>query len=130
MKIKEHELFIADLLSICNTDDNKLMNYSCYKSKTDFIPLRISALRVLAACHYIEEKRDQIFQVLYRTLEKPNAELQKTAFECMKKFTAGYQKYLVSYCAIIIVNVKISSQAPLNISIYICLGSSNGDAVP
>lgn len=94
MEIKEHEMFISELLSLCNEDDNKLMNLSCYKSKTDFIPLRISALRVLAACHYIDEKRDQIFQVLYKTLKKPNAELQETAFECIKKFMAGSQKYL------------------------------------
>lgn len=98
MKIQEHETFIDDLLSLCNTDDAKLNNFSCYKSITNFIPLRISALRVLAACHYLEGVRDKIFQVLYKTLEKPNAELQETAFECMKKFIAGYtvEKKLVS----------------------------------
>lgn len=92
MRIEEHSLFIADLLSICNTEDSKLNNYSCYKNITNFIPLRISALKVLAACHYLEaDVREQIFEVLYKALEKPNAELQETAFECMKKFIAGYQ---------------------------------------
>ncbi|XP_045469394.1 transcription-associated protein 1 isoform X2 [Harmonia axyridis] len=90
MKIKEHNLFISDLLSICNTEDTKLNSYSCYKSMTNFIPLRRSALKVLASCYYLEEVREQIFQVLYRALEKPNAELQETAFECMKQFIAGY----------------------------------------
>lgn len=98
MEIPEHKTFIEDLLSLCNTEDAKLNNFSCYKSITNFIPLRISALRVLAACHYLESVRDKIFQVLYKTLEKPNAELQETAFECMKKFIAGYtvEKKLVS----------------------------------
>lgn len=89
MSIQEHKTFIEDLLSLCNTEDAKLNNFSCYKSITNFIPLRISALRVLAACHYLEGVRENIFQVLYKTLEKPNAELQETAFECMKKFIAG-----------------------------------------
>lgn len=90
MSIKEHNLFIADLISLCNTEDSKLNNLSCYKNITNFIPLRISALRVLAACHYLEaEVRENIFQVLYKTLEKPNEELQATAFECMKQFIAG-----------------------------------------
>lgn len=92
MTIKEHSLFIGDLLSLCNTEDSKLNNFSCYKSITNFNPLRVSALRVLAACHYLEgEVRSQIFQVLYKTLEKPNSELQETAFECMQKFISGYQ---------------------------------------
>lgn len=99
MKIQQHETFIEDLLSLCNTEDAKLNNFPCYKSITNFIPLRISALRVLAACHYLEGVREKIFQVLYKTLEKPNAELQETAFECMKKFIAGYtvEKKLVRY---------------------------------
>ncbi|CAG9853589.1 unnamed protein product [Phyllotreta striolata] len=90
MKEKEHSQFIEDLLTLCNSEDSKLNTFSCYKSITNFIPLRTSALRVLAACYYLEEVRDKIFQVLYDTLEKPNAELQETAFECMKKFIAGY----------------------------------------
>ncbi|CAH1997935.1 unnamed protein product [Acanthoscelides obtectus] len=90
MKIKEHSLFIQDLLSLCNTEDAKLNTFFCYKSITNFIPLRTSALRVLAACYYLEEVREEIFHVLYKALEKPNAELQETAFECMKKFIAGY----------------------------------------
>lgn len=99
MSIEEHKLFITDLISLCNTDDTKLMNFSCYKSITNFTPLRVSALRVLAACHYLESGvREQIFQVLYKTLEKPNAELQETAFECMKKFITNYpfEKEMVS----------------------------------
>uniref|UniRef100_A0A1Y1MXI9 FAT domain-containing protein n=3 Tax=Photinus pyralis TaxID=7054 RepID=A0A1Y1MXI9_PHOPY len=92
MSIKEHNLFIGDLISLCNTEDTKLNNFSCYKAITNFNPLRISALRVLAACHYLDgDVWCQIFQVLYKTLEKPNSELQEVAFECMKKFISSYQ---------------------------------------
>ncbi|XP_017777683.1 PREDICTED: transformation/transcription domain-associated protein isoform X2 [Nicrophorus vespilloides] len=92
MSIKEHNMFILDLISLCSTEDAKLSNLSCYKNITDFTPLRKSALRVLAACHYLEaDVRENIFKVLYKTLEKPNAELQEMAFECMKSFIAGYQ---------------------------------------
>ncbi|XP_072379030.1 transcription-associated protein 1 [Diabrotica undecimpunctata] len=90
MSIEEHSLFIQDLISLCNTEDNKLNTFSCYKSITNFVPLRTSALRVLAACYYLDEVREDIFQVLYKSLEKPNTELQETAFECMKQFKAGY----------------------------------------
>ncbi|KAF7269505.1 transcription-associated protein Nipped-A isoform X2 [Rhynchophorus ferrugineus] len=90
MSKEEHNIFIADLLSLCNMEDSGLAASSCYKSITNFIPLRQSALRVLAACYYLEDVREQIFQVLYKALEKPNPELQETAFECMKKFIAGY----------------------------------------
>ncbi|KAF5284945.1 hypothetical protein FQA39_LY16900 [Lamprigera yunnana] len=92
MNIKEHNLFICDLLSLCNTEDIKLNNFSCYKTITNFNPLRMSALRVLAACHYLDgDVWCQIFQVLYKTLEKANPELQEIAFECLKKFISGYQ---------------------------------------
>lgn len=101
MSKPEHRMFISDLLSICNTEDAKLNSSPCLKNITNFIPLRISALKVLATCYYLEaDTRDQIFQVLYKALEKPNAELQETAFECMKKFIAGYEvkRSLVSDC--------------------------------
>ncbi|KAJ8954217.1 hypothetical protein NQ318_005812 [Aromia moschata] len=88
--LKEDSTFIQELLSLCNTEDSKLNTYSCYKNIKNFTPLRTSALRVLAACYYLEDVREQIFQVLYKALEKPNAALQETAFECMKSFIAGY----------------------------------------
>lgn len=58
-----HNLFITDLLSLCKMEDSRLATYFCYKSITNFIPLRQSALRVLASCYYLEEVRDQIFEV-------------------------------------------------------------------
>lgn len=92
MANKDHELFIGELFNLCRAEDSKLNNSASLKSVTNFNPLRIGALRVLAACHYLEHKvRDEIFQVLYQTLEKPNAELQQAAFECMKTFLTGYQ---------------------------------------
>ncbi|XP_071454988.1 transformation/transcription domain-associated protein [Hetaerina americana] len=55
------------------------------------IPLRRSALRALAACHYVVEWREKIFSVLYRALERPHPELREAAFDCMKRFIAGFQ---------------------------------------
>lgn len=60
---EEHQLFITDLLSLCDMEDSELATASCYKSVTNFSSLRQSALRVLAACYYLEDTKEQIFQV-------------------------------------------------------------------
>lgn len=64
----------------------------CYKAVTNLIPLRKSALRALAACHYIEEPaiKFKIFQTLFKALGKPNSELQECAFECLQKFMVSF----------------------------------------
>uniref|UniRef100_A0AAR5Q8F1 FAT domain-containing protein n=1 Tax=Dendroctonus ponderosae TaxID=77166 RepID=A0AAR5Q8F1_DENPD len=90
-EIAEHKMFITDLLSLCKMEDTRLNSYFCYKSISNFNPLRQSAIKVLASCYYIDQVRDAIFEVLYKALEKSNAELQETAFECMKTFIAGHQ---------------------------------------
>lgn len=123
MNVKEHQMFINDLISLCSMEDSKLNNFSCYKNITNFIPLRVSALRVLAACHYLEaEVRGDIFQVLYKTLERPNAELQETAFECMKKFIAGFQveKDLVSWIYLSFVAFLFSIFIVFRFGVFIC----------
>ncbi|XP_034936834.1 transformation/transcription domain-associated protein [Chelonus insularis] len=91
LQITEHKVFFQELLALSEVEDSTLNKLPCYKSITNLIPLRKSALRALAACHYIVACREKIFGVLYRTLEKPNAELQEAAFECMKKFISGFQ---------------------------------------
>lgn len=105
MNVLEHKIFVHELLTLCETEDADLGKFPGYKSVSSFIPLRKSALRALAACHYLEPTNycDQIFNVLYKALEKPNTELQETAFECMKKFIAGYQidrKIVSFYCSL------------------------------
>ena len=45
----------------------------------------------LAACNYIDDKeeREKIFKVLYKWLESSsNLDLQKTAYECLKKVSS------------------------------------------
>lgn len=93
LTVLEHKIFVHELLTLCESEDADLSKFPCYKSVSSFTPLRKSALRALAACHYLEPKNycDNIFNVLYKALERPNTELQETAFECMKKFIAGYQ---------------------------------------
>ncbi|EZA54681.1 Transformation/transcription domain-associated protein [Ooceraea biroi] len=91
LSVGEHKVFFQELLTLCEADEAALSKLACYKSVTNLMPLRKSALRALAACHYIVGFREKIFAVLYKALEKFNAELQETAFECMKTFIAGYQ---------------------------------------
>jgi len=91
LSIMEHKIFFQELLTLCEADENALSKLACYKSVTNLTPLRKSALRALAACHYIIGYREKIFAVLYKALEKFHGELQETAFECMKIFIAGYQ---------------------------------------
>ena len=65
LKIMEHKVFFTELLSLCEADDVSLQKLPCYKSINNLVPLRKSALRALAACHYIPECREKIFQVLF-----------------------------------------------------------------
>ena len=66
LKIMEHKVFFTELLSLCEADDVSLQKLPCYKSINNLVPLRKSALRALAACHYIPECREKIFQVLFK----------------------------------------------------------------
>lgn len=88
-----HKVFFHELLTICKAEDNILMKLDCYKNVSSLVPLRKSALRALAAFHYMPSSayRDEIFKILFRALEKENAELQEVGFECMKKFNEGCQ---------------------------------------
>ena len=91
LKVMEHKVFFTELLALCEQDDANLQKLPCYKNVTNLVPLRQSALRALAACHYIPECRDKIFTVLYKSLQSSNAEIAETSFQCMKSFTAGFQ---------------------------------------
>ncbi|XP_069681279.1 transformation/transcription domain-associated protein isoform X3 [Periplaneta americana] len=91
LSIVEHKVFFHELLSLCEAEDAVLNKLPCYKSVSNLVPLRKSALRALAACHYIQSCREKIFPVLYKALEQSNPELQEAGFECMKKFIAGFQ---------------------------------------
>ncbi|XP_046961593.1 transcription-associated protein 1 isoform X1 [Vanessa cardui] len=92
LNINEHKVFFRELLSLCEAEDAMLGKLPCYKG-VNLVPLRGSALRALAACHYIQEKvcREKIFQVLYKSLEKSDLELQQAGFECMQKYLSGFQ---------------------------------------
>ncbi|PNF39461.1 hypothetical protein B7P43_G11091, partial [Cryptotermes secundus] len=91
LSIVEHKVFFHELLSLCEAENSVLNKLPCYKSVSNLVPLRKSALRALAACHYIQSCREKIFPVLYKALEQSNPELQEAGFECMKKFIAGFQ---------------------------------------
>lgn len=87
-----HKYFFHEVVTLAEVDDMFLSKLDCFKNITNLIPLRKSALRALAACHYLGQERktvkEKIFTILYKALEK-NSELQETAFECMQKFNLG-----------------------------------------
>ncbi|XP_076468689.1 transformation/transcription domain-associated protein-like isoform X2 [Babylonia areolata] len=87
--VVEHNVFFTELVSLCEADDTMLGKLPCYKNVTNLLPLRRSALRALAACHYISTRREKIFHILHKALNSTNSELQAVAHECMKKFIAG-----------------------------------------
>jgi len=92
----EHKIFFTELLSLCENDDSSLQKLPCYKSESDLVPLRKSALRALAACHYIPECRDKIFSVLYnKALNNTNDELVEAGYEAMKNFMSGKEIFQV-----------------------------------
>lgn len=51
------------------------------------VPLKVSGLAALAACHYLIEVREKIFTVLYKTINSlvSAKELQEAGKEAMKK---------------------------------------------
>ncbi|XP_023232044.1 transformation/transcription domain-associated protein-like [Centruroides sculpturatus] len=91
LNIVEHKVFFTELIALCETEDNLLLRLPCYKAITNLVPLRKSALRALAACHYIPQCKDKILNILYKALNTSNVELQVASFECMKKFLGGAQ---------------------------------------
>ncbi|XP_064648217.1 transformation/transcription domain-associated protein-like isoform X2 [Lineus longissimus] len=90
LNIVEHKVFFTELLNLTDAEDATLLKLPCYKSVSSLVPLRKSGLRALAACHYIPQRRDRIFNVLYKALNSNNSELQEAAYECMKNFISGF----------------------------------------
>ena len=46
---------------------------------------QVSGLSALAACHYLADQRERVFQVLYRAINSPVKELQEAGKTSMKK---------------------------------------------
>lgn len=88
-----HKLFFHELITLSEAEDSHLLKLDCYKNVTDLTPLRISALKALAACHYITDSqhKDKIISILFRLMENKKPELQEAAFQCMKRFNVGMQ---------------------------------------
>ena len=86
-----------------------MVKLDCYKNVTNLIPLRRSALRALAACHYISENqyKEKIVIILFKVMENSKADLQEEAFKCMQQFITGYQidKDKVRSRFILIINI-------------------------
>ncbi|XP_037728552.1 transcription-associated protein 1 isoform X4 [Drosophila subpulchrella] len=86
-----HKLFFHELLTLSEAEDATLAKLDCYKNVPNLIPLRISALRALAACHYISDigYKEKIINIIFKVMENDKSELQETAYLCMKHFISG-----------------------------------------
>ena len=85
------QVFFHEVMTLCEAEDLQLQKLPCYKNVNNLAPLRRAALRALAACHYMEERREKIFGVLFKALDWPQPELQDAAFQCMQSFVEGFK---------------------------------------
>ncbi|KAJ1522938.1 hypothetical protein ONE63_002077 [Megalurothrips usitatus] len=91
LTIVEHKVFFHEVLALCEAEDAQLQKLPCYKNVNNLAPLRRAALRALAACHYLEEKREHVFNALFKALDWPQPDLQDVAFQCMQSFVDGFK---------------------------------------
>ena len=73
------------LLTLCDSDDSVLSKLPCYRAIPSLVPLKVSGLAALAACHYLPDQREKIFTVLYKAINSSTKELQEAGKEAMKK---------------------------------------------
>lgn len=88
---QEHKQFFDELIMLCDYDDNTMTKIPCYKSLTNLIPIRKAMLRLLAACYYIQDRRNDIFQHLYNALNSTSAEMQEVGYQCIKEISTKYE---------------------------------------
>ncbi|ESP00832.1 hypothetical protein LOTGIDRAFT_173026 [Lottia gigantea] len=95
VSIAEHNVFLTELQNLCEAEDASLLKLPCYKNVTNLVTLRKSAIRALAACHYIPNtsRREKIFNILYKALNSTNSDLQSAAHDCMKKVGTSFNLY-------------------------------------
>lgn len=87
MSINEHKVFMSELILLGEADDSQLTKLPCYKLAPSVIPPRKAVLSVLACLTDVPIQRNKIIGIFLRHLACHNLELQKHAFECLKKFT-------------------------------------------
>lgn len=87
----EHKEFFDEVIMLCEYDDATLLKLPCYKNQTSVIPIRKAMLRLLAACHYMPDKRQEIFQHLYKALSSEDHELQEVGYLCIQSILRKYE---------------------------------------
>ncbi|CAL8129543.1 unnamed protein product [Orchesella dallaii] len=85
--INEHKVFIQELLLLGEADENNLTKLPCYKLAPSVVPPRKAVMSVLACLAEVPTQRNKIIGIFLRHLNSPNNEVQKHAYECLKKFT-------------------------------------------
>ncbi|XP_054724829.1 transformation/transcription domain-associated protein-like [Uloborus diversus] len=91
LNIADHKQFFDELMMLSEHDDAALLKLPCYKSLTNLIPIRKAMLRLLSACCYMPDKRNDIFQLLYKALSSNVPELQEVGYLCIKDIISKYE---------------------------------------
>ncbi len=89
----DHSSLYQELLVLCDGDDNQLTKNISIKNLNELIPLRKAALNTLASFYNFLDQRETILSTLHHALANPNVEIQKSAFQCLKKFISSTEMY-------------------------------------
>lgn len=87
MNISEHKVFMQELILLGEAEDSGLTKLPCYKLAPSVVPPKKAVMSVLACLTEVPAQRNKIISIFLRHLSSSTAEVQKHAFECLRKFT-------------------------------------------
>lgn len=87
MAVSEHKVFMSELILLGEAEDVQLQKLPCYKLAPSVVPPKKAVLSVLACLTDVPAQRNKIIGIFLRHLSSTNSEIQKHAFDCLKKFT-------------------------------------------
>lgn len=102
----DHKTFFDELVTLCEYDDTQLQKLPCYKGLSNLIPIRTAMLRLLAACHYMPDRRRDIFQHLYKALSSTTSELQDVGYNCIKDILGKYEIDVEMVSSLLVISVN------------------------
>lgn len=86
--IDEHKYYVDQLVRICESNDVALKKFQCYANVTNLAPVRTAALNALASLHYLNDYKNIIFKILFKSTESISPDLQEEAYVCIVKFSS------------------------------------------
>ncbi|RNA03191.1 Transformation transcription domain-associated, partial [Brachionus plicatilis] len=90
---QDHQNLYNEIISICEQEDSSLSKLACYKSLTDLTPIRKAALNCLASFYHLLDQREQILNILHKSLESPLKQIQQVSFNCLKNYNKNSENY-------------------------------------